>query len=1249
MALLTGSPGVARLITLLTLVLAPLLTPLGVGGRAVSGGPSPGQASRRVIVRLSGAPLSRLTAGRVPGRSLDLYTTDSVQRLAQIRDAQQRLSLAIEQTLPGSSVEHRYQLTFNGLAVRLPEGAAKAQAVATLRSLPGVSAVYEETAFRPALYSSVPAIGAPALWDGLGGMANAGAGVKIAVLDSGIDTAHPMFSEAAFSYPAGFPKGDTRYATPKVIAARAYFRPANPPLSGEETPRPGLLGSGHGTHVAGIAAGNPVTATYRGLSQQIVGVAPRAWLMNYRIFYPTDNTGQEVAFSAEILQAIEDAVSDGANVICNSWSSATPALPFASPEVEALEGAIEAGCVVVASSGNEGPGYGSASRVPGGMEKAITVGSVSKDHVVAYDLVDVADPEPTGGNLHGQPFARALFGRQISSVFGPFPCQNVARVDPEESPLACQPLPDGSLTGRIAVIARGECDFADKAYYVQQAGALLALIYDSTDGPVAMSCGGTHCTPGEIFIPAVMVSQSFGQDLLDWLIGHPSAALRLDPQGRIVSATANVVQANSGRGPAYMRFLKPDVMAPGVLVLSAYHDQSGSLPSYAQLSGTSMAAAHVAGAAALLLQEHPTWNHDDVKAALMGTAYAAGIADPLSSAPARVLAYGAGLIRVSKAAAPGLLLSPPSLPLPHGQPGQQYQLQVSALSVDDTAVAVVYALSVEVSPTSSLSVSVPSRVVVGQGESVQIPLTVEVQAGAQAGDAEATLRLANAEHELQLPIWVHIEPRSTADVLVIDNDFSFFDAFTDYASYVTDALGDAGHSFVVWGADERYGNPQSIPDLEYLQEFPIVLWFTGDNLHPDGYFAVETPLTPQDMHILASYLDGGGRIMAFGQNLAEASDVNPGLDPAWDRASFYHHLLGAHWLQTDLFGPSGQDLPPSAIPALTGLPGAFLADAQLDLGAIGDGAHNQTSVDEIAPGGVRDGSDRDLVQPLLRAVVTTAVSSGYAAIAKTCEPTLENDQPACAYRSLYYAFGLEGVNDGPGMTSRVELVGRSIDWLTDRVNVTLGTAVGSANDLVQIHCQATSSVGAKIISFRWRTGKGSEARIAQSDKPTVSFIFPARGRYPIAVEVTDALGHKAVAHSEVFIVEGGSSTLAASRSVASPGDEVTYRVVARNTGSQAISVTFSLPLPAGTQYIAHNGGDFQDNALTWSGSVARGADHGAELAVRVVPDLMTHDGITATAQFRAGDDSFVRTVFVRTVHTVAVSALYVPLVLKGPE
>ena len=126
------------------------------------------------------------------------------------------------------------------------------------------------------------------LWAAVGGHANAGKGIKVADIDSGITLTNPCFAPAGFSYPAGFPKFDPgydAYVNPKVITARAFFRPDDPPQNAP-TPidDPGIDGGGHGTHTAGTMVCNYGTPTTF-LNTKISGMAPMAQLMVYRVFY----------------------------------------------------------------------------------------------------------------------------------------------------------------------------------------------------------------------------------------------------------------------------------------------------------------------------------------------------------------------------------------------------------------------------------------------------------------------------------------------------------------------------------------------------------------------------------------------------------------------------------------------------------------------------------------------------------------------------------------------------------------------------------------------------------------------------------------------------------------------------------------------------------------------------------------------------------------------------------------------------
>ncbi len=1143
---------------------------------------------------------------------LALAPDTSLNQASQdIARQQQAVVETLSAVLPGCVVERSFSTLYDGLVLRLPEdGPDDVRAI--IAGLPGVSAVYDDVPYSPTMFASVPLMGVPEAWAAVGGSDVAGEGVKIAVIDSGIDIDHPMLSSEGLSYPTGYPLGDSRYCTPKVIASRLYVRPTDPPAGGENSPVPGALGSGHGTYLAAVVAGSEITATYRGVGAAIAGVAPRAQVMNYRVFYP-GTTESGIAYTAELVAAIEDAVADGADVILTGWSSSSAILPGVSPVAEALEAAVEAGSVVVAPAGNDGPESGSVSRIPGGIESVITVGASTKDASIDDQFVDVLSPAPVLDGLRGISYASALFGPAVSEPIGPAEFVAVADVDPEGSDLACDVLPAGSLTNRVALIARGECSFATKAYHAQEAGALAAIIINDEDTITEMACVGDYCQPGMITIPSVMVSSTDGAALGAWVTLWPTATLSIDPTGRLVSGEPDLVADYSGRGPAYASTLKPDLVAPGSAVLSATWD--GSESTYTQLSGTSVAAAQVAGCTALLLQAHPDWQPQDVKRALMGTGDI-----PASTTP---LSRGAGRVNVGRAVSANIAASPPSVSLAHSTPGQTYERSVLLRDLRETGDAVEW--SIQTPDLGSASVGAPASVTTMPGETVTMTLEIGILAEAGAGDVAGDIVLSQGTNTCVVPAWAHIDPLSmSADILVIDNDFSQFGAFTDYAGYVTDALNEAGYTVETWDADANYGQGQTLPDVEILLEYPVIIWLTGDNVHADGYFALSTPLTAIDQSILARYLDSGGRLLAIGQNLAEASDVNADPDPTWGRSALYHGYLSAHWLQSSLYDPEGEDLqPPSEDVAVVGHPGTFLAGVQIDLGPTGDGAGNQTSVDEVAPGGTPDLQDAHLVTPILATLAGMPVGAGYVGLAKACEPTLEADAP-CDYRTVYLSFGLEGMNENRGRTTRPELLDIILRWLLDEVTVTSSDAVWAPNEPFALSCEASSSQGAAISSYRWRADVGTAVSSTVTEDASLTVNVGQKGSYTFAVQATDSLGHSAVTSGTMRMFYGGNSTLTASATEATPGRDIVYEIDAANTGPDALDVTVRLPVPNGTQYVSHEGGTYEDGTLAFEVTLAPASRQTASLRVVVAPSAQ--DRIVGEAEFVVGDTTFSRSV-----------------------
>ena len=337
-----------RLLGLLGLAPILLLLAAGTPTRAPTVG---ARALSEIVVTFASPPL----AGRSSSRS------------ERVVDGEQtRFAAALRLSIPEAHIRWRYRIVLNGAAIVLPRAA-----VPRLRSIPGVETV--ETGATYTLAATTASTAAIArTWRT--GLPNQGEGLKIGIIDDGVDQRHPYFSPAGYAMPAGFPRGQRGYTTAKVIVARAFAPPGATWKSAGKPFDP--VESEHGTHVAGIAAGNGGTTATGG--QKVSGVAPRAFIGNYKaLTVPTDAGLGLNGNAAEIVAAIEAAVADGMDVIN---------LSLGEPEVEptrdlvalALDAAALAGVVPVVAAGNDFDQFGRGSlSSPGTSDRAITVAAVS--------------------------------------------------------------------------------------------------------------------------------------------------------------------------------------------------------------------------------------------------------------------------------------------------------------------------------------------------------------------------------------------------------------------------------------------------------------------------------------------------------------------------------------------------------------------------------------------------------------------------------------------------------------------------------------------------------------------------------------------------------------------------------------------------------------------------------------------------------------------------------------------------------
>jgi subtilisin family serine protease len=551
-----------------------------------------------------------LLAAKIPGRYIvELSTEPVVEHVANSAGARgihsaaanahratihgQQRALQTEMGQHSATVLDSVDTVANAMMVQVPDDRAN-----ELAALPGVKRVYQERTYRMVLDHAAILQKVDQAWN-LVGADRAGAGVKIGIIDSGIDVGHPGMNGGSFTTPDTFPRinasSDLAFTNSKVIVARSYvsllpYR--DPDYSARDR-------SGHGTALAMCSAGVTNTGQYG----TITGMAPRAYLGNYKVF-GTPGVNDTTSDSA-ILKALDDAVSDGMDIVSMSFGSVFAPRFQDDVEAQAVEQAVKAGVIVVIAAGNAGPDLNTVSS-PGSAPSAITVGAVTNDRTLASSV----DVESVGSML-------AINGNgpaPSSPVSGPV--GDVAALD--SNGLACSTLPDGSLSGKIALIMRGTCTFETKLINVQRAGATGALVFAADAAPDPIHMDVVTAT-----VPAQMVSNGDGMRIRSAAAqGSVSATMKFDFGP--VPVRGNVTTDFTGSGPNIDLAIKPDMVAVGQNVYTATEstDPNGDMydPSgYILVDGTSFSTPMVAGVAALLKAARPGLTVDQYRSLLINS------------------------------------------------------------------------------------------------------------------------------------------------------------------------------------------------------------------------------------------------------------------------------------------------------------------------------------------------------------------------------------------------------------------------------------------------------------------------------------------------------------------------------------------------------------------------------------------------------------------------------------------------------
>jgi subtilisin family serine protease len=558
-----------------------------------------------------------------------------------------------------NTMVYSYRLAFNGFAARLtPAQAAK------LAAHESVARVWADEVRQLRSNASASYLGILDRNSGLrSNLGLRGENVVIGVIDSGIATGHPSFDDRIekkkpricrsawgentllgkflckrFEKPRYTPAYEplagwqgacetgTGFAATdcnnKLIGARWYsagFDQLYPDLRDPNEFLSPKDADGHGSHIASVAAGNPVKAQIGGTEvANISGIAPRARIAVYKACWlavsPDDPTTPPIRAScamSDLQSAIEDAIADGVDII--NYSIGTSSGGPADPDALALLEASDAGILAVVAAGNGGPDLQTIES-PASAPWVMAVAASSRAGERHDRALQVTAPTNAVADYSMREAAFTPTLRRRGAVSG-----KLEESVPQD---ACTALGnDADIDGAIALIRQGGCSFEDKVRNAEAAGAKAVVVSSNRGAPTQMI--GTR---GSVDIPAVMVSQSDGENLVARLVAGDALEVKLDG-GRILKRNdpGGLLYDKSSRGPNPVTWdiLKPDVTAPGVDILGAQTpDVANGVRGerYQYLSGTSMAVPQVSGVAALLKEAHPDWSPAALRSALVTTA-----------------------------------------------------------------------------------------------------------------------------------------------------------------------------------------------------------------------------------------------------------------------------------------------------------------------------------------------------------------------------------------------------------------------------------------------------------------------------------------------------------------------------------------------------------------------------------------------------------------------------------------------------
>jgi subtilisin family serine protease len=673
----------------------------------------------------------------------------------------------------GGQLIHRYEKIFNGASLVVPT-----DSVDLLAGIKGVNKVYLDTVLQVDTDSSPEFIGAPAVWEALGGQGSAGEGVVVGIIDTGIWPEHPSFADDGTFPPApelgpsdrsACDFGNTAWnpddapftCNNKLIGAYEFmdtYKVARD-LSPNEFDS-ARDSDGHGSHTGSTAAGNAdIPASIMGAEYGTVsGIAPRAHVIAYRVCGgPTGS-----CFASDSAAAVEQAILDGVDVL--NFSIGGGGSPYTDAVSLAFLSAYENGIFVAASAGNSGPG----ADTTGHREPWTTTAGASTQSRTFKGLLDLSEPGGDSLHLEGVSVTGDYIGHQV-----------VLAADYGDA-LCLTPFPAGTFNGEIVVCERGDIPRVGKSYNVLAGGAGGLVLYN----PAVQSLNSDNH-----FLPTVHIDNVAGDALLDFMDAYSTTVVTGAIDGGVVDyGQGDVMAAFSSRGgPGQtLGISKPDITAPGVQILAANspmpawigHPDSGAGPAgeyFQAIAGTSMSSPHIAGSGALLKALHPNWTPGQIKSALMTTATVEDVVKEDGVTPADAFDYGSGRVDLNYAGNPGLTISAtgaeywahehdlwnanyPSLYVPT-MPGVISVQRTVHSELDKNSV-----WKTSVDSPADVEVSVPTAINVKAGADRTFDITVDARLVPEGEVRFATLYLTHKDKVLRFPITiVRDQPAVTLD------------------------------------------------------------------------------------------------------------------------------------------------------------------------------------------------------------------------------------------------------------------------------------------------------------------------------------------------------------------------------------------------------------------------------------------------------------------------------------------------------